>query len=160
VQSTEGQLTVVESTNLQPTVGQIPVDCHPTGAVDRGSTDCRTNIQKICKYLKDKRIQQYHPQRENNNDCLSVCDLIQEGAAYADSLSAFRTFTHAKHQWTMEAAVAEDEDNIEGSINLGSIFEPDYEDLLMDQDEYPFQPKLDSYVLHVNNIIDEFSDSS
>ncbi|KAJ7860242.1 hypothetical protein B0H14DRAFT_2350714, partial [Mycena olivaceomarginata] len=51
-----------------------------------------TDVQRIRDHLETNKIQTFWPERENNDCAVPVRDLMEAGAAYANTARAFKTF--------------------------------------------------------------------
>lgn len=140
----------------------------PFNSKSHTSPSTAADLQILCDYLKNQRIQSYFPNRENNSDSVEARDLIQGGAAYADKPMAFQNFKHVKYNLKnlgiatdsgsegdneAEGLDAVTEDN---NIDFGSDLRTELDDLLLDEDEYPLQSDLGDYISTVENVLDEF----
>ncbi|KAF4621737.1 hypothetical protein D9613_012151 [Agrocybe pediades] len=110
-----------------------------------------TDIRNLCRYLKDENIQTPTLRRPGNDDVSKARDLIQEGAMYADKPAAFRNFRDTKYKVINKgipedgispshvdaAAVESDTDSEEEEIIHPLRPHVEFEDLLLDDDEYP-----------------------
>ncbi|KAF9537135.1 hypothetical protein CPC08DRAFT_552826 [Agrocybe pediades] len=127
-----------------------------------------TDISNLCRYLKDEHIQSLTPRRSGNDDALLARDLIQEGAAYADKPSAFRNFRDTKYKVVNkgvpedgvssldeDSAVDSDTDSESETIHP---LRPhiDFDDLLLDDDEYPPEFNSRRQIDVVQEIVGEF----
>lgn len=97
-------------------------------------------------------------------------DLIAGGFEYANKPAAFRNFTYTKisvkHGGVPEAAVSHDHDHeIEGSDRGGDEDEYDFgsgkglefDDLSLDDEEFPLGTNAEDYISLVHEVVDELS---
>ncbi|KAJ7778871.1 hypothetical protein B0H14DRAFT_3587064 [Mycena olivaceomarginata] len=106
-----------------------------------------TDVQRIRDHLETNKIQTFWPERENNDCAVPVRDLMEAGAAYANTARAFKTFRAdtrkasnlgTKHGGT--AASAESDGVEEEGVNFdnyGEDLELDLGDLALDSEEFP-----------------------
>lgn len=151
----------------------------PFNSISHTNPATQTDHQNYCKYLKDLTLQQYTPERDNNQYAMPARELMSAGAQYANKPSAFRNFRYTapdtQNFGVAEGAPAEEtpettEDTREGDgadFDLGhngsqSLLDEDanYEDefpFLFDEEEYPPGTDIGDYIAMTRDIIDELS---
>lgn len=148
----------------------------PFNSTSHTSPSLSVDLQILLDYLEHQLIQTYTPTRENNSDSSEARDLIQGGSAYPDKISAYRNFTYTKyttkHHGFREQEpppesvledqnVAHEESDDEVSEDVSPIDSGDLladaDDLLLDQEEYPIDGDMESYMTMVREAIDELS---
>ncbi|KAF8163626.1 hypothetical protein B0H34DRAFT_837464 [Crassisporium funariophilum] len=139
----------------------------PYNGISHTSPSTETDIQIICDYLEALRLQTYHPERENNSYAMEGRDLMQAGSDYSNVPSAFRNFTHTKYSYknhgVPEAATSSSEtdnneevgNNAEDYCELDGDEAIDFEDLLLDEEEFPMGSDIGDYLAMVHEVIDE-----
>jgi hypothetical protein len=150
----------------------------PFNSFTHSSPSTEKDIKSLCDYLEAQHLQTYDPQRENNTNASEARDLIQTGSDYVDTPSAFRNFKYTKFNITnhglLEAAataatqstdINADVDDIEdlqveddySSCELDSNEAVGFEDLLLDEDEFPLGSDVGDYIATIHEVIDELS---
>jgi hypothetical protein len=102
------------------------------------------DIHAIRDYLELHKLQSVYPERVDNDLALPACDLMETGAAYANTPRAFKTFhpdyRKATNLGTPHGSVhsAEvDNDKFTDPDNYGQDFDLDLGDLALDEEEFP-----------------------
>jgi len=113
------------------------------------SPSTAAEISLVRDYLQTHKLQEYMPNRENNSWASPVRDLMETGATYANTASAFRNFTKTKQRAyykeqrlqppsTIDPSIESDEDEEEDEDpDLGGPVNIDLYDLSADTDEFP-----------------------
>lgn len=144
----------------------------PFNSVSHSSPSNATDTKTLQEYLETHHIQMYSPHRENNCNSIEARDLIQAGAQYANTPSAYNNFIYtrvkAKHQSTCsslpsrssspslsDTAVDCDSDEECHDIDAGADLQVEFEDLLMDEEEYPIGSDGKEYITMMREIIEE-----
>ncbi|PPQ87154.1 hypothetical protein CVT24_006989 [Panaeolus cyanescens] len=140
------------------------------------SPSTATDIKLLQEYLETHKIQSHYPQRQHNDDSVLARDLIQCGADYANRPTAFRNFVYIRQRLDNlgvadadNAGACSDSDLIDevgnetpenGDIDDADAQSPmsvDFEDLQLDEEEYPFQMDLASYISSIDDMMEEFA---
>ncbi len=138
----------------------------PFNSTTHTSPSTAADIQIICDYLHEQKIQSYLPIRPGNDQALPARDLIACGSEYANKLSAFRNFKYSRvdaiNCGVPEAtAVPVEEDfDVEGDHDMGfngheSMLS--HEDLELDDDEFPLGSDINTYLEIAHELVDELS---
>ncbi len=135
------------------------------------SPSTAADLQILADYLKTQRLQSYFPAREHNDEACEARDLIHEGGKYPNKPSAFRVFSRDQRK-TTNLGNAEDAPTAspaipsatqtadeEQSEDLSEEIDADieFDDLLLDDDEYPFGVNVGDYMESVQHVIDEYA---
>lgn len=140
----------------------------PFNSINHTSPSTATDIQALRDYLESQRIQTYWPEREHGDDIMEARDLMAVGSEYANKPAAFRNFTYTKisvkNGGVPEAAVPYDHDP-EGSEIRGDEDEYDFcsekglefDDLSLDDEEFPLGTNAEDYISMVHEVVDELS---
>lgn len=138
---------------LRDVIRKVQKEFHtPFNSGSHTSPSTETDIQTLRDCLETQKIQSYHPERENNDAAIEVRDLIAVGAEYATKPSAFRNFTYTKFTTinhglaegsppqatdrNLSQEVVEDVDVDSCNIDAGSDLAIEFDDLVLDEDEY------------------------
>lgn len=138
----------------------------PFNSISHTSPSTETDIKTIRNYLETQRLQTYHPERENNSSATESRDLIEAGSEYANTPSAFRNFTHTGYSYhnhgVPEAAPSLETNDDEDMGDDGNDYceldgdeAVDFEDLLLDEEEFPLGSDVGDYLAMVHEVIDE-----
>ncbi|KDR67870.1 hypothetical protein GALMADRAFT_105505 [Galerina marginata CBS 339.88] len=138
----------------------------PFNSTSHTSPSMQVDIQVVRDYLEALRLQVYYPERENNSSATEGRDLMQTGSGYANTPSAFRNFTHTKYSYenhgVPEAAplapqpeTNDDNEEAEEDYEIDGRNAVDFEDLLLDEDEFPMGSDVGDYLAMVHEVIDE-----
>jgi hypothetical protein len=138
----------------------------PHNGTSHTSPSTRTDIEKLCKYLRTKELQCYRPKRENNQYATPARDLMAAGAEYANKAGAFKTFKRdtrkASNKGGAEHAPSiirgdgnESEDDDEAYHDLGGDADLTMDDLTMDDEEFPSGTDLVDLMAMSQEVIDE-----
>ncbi|KAJ7808983.1 hypothetical protein B0H14DRAFT_3760274 [Mycena olivaceomarginata] len=84
------QMHVVYTSNKAPKV-QLDYKI-PSNGKSHTNPSTATDVQRIRDHLETNKIQTFWPERENNDCAVPVRDLMEAGAAYANTARAFKTF--------------------------------------------------------------------
>ena len=140
----------------------------PFNSINHTSPSTTTDIQVLRDYLQSQHIQTYWPERENGDDIMEARDLIAVGSEYANKPAAFRNFTYTKVNATNggvpEVAVPDDHEtqasNLEGDedvYDFGSENGLEFDDLSLDDEEFPLGSNAEDYISMVHEVVDELS---
>jgi hypothetical protein len=103
------------------------------------------DIRRIRDHLEINKLQSFCPERENNDLAVPVQDLMETGAAYANTARAFQMFRpddRKANLGTRNAASSTDdtideEEEVANYDNYGQDLDLDLGDLAMDDEEFP-----------------------
>lgn len=101
------------------------------------------DIRSIRDYLELHKLQSFCPERADNDLAVSVRDLMETGAAYANTARAFKTFRadnrKASNLGTANGSPPEDgnDDDVADADNYGQDLDLDLGDLALDEEEFP-----------------------
>lgn len=122
----------------------------PFNSISHTTSSTSTDVTVLRNYLQDQRIQTHWLKCINNDDSMEAQDLIQAGAEYANTPSAFCNFTYPRYNTknhglnsdSVANSIAEDKDGDEDQPDEDNSIDPgncqtDFDDLLLDEDEYP-----------------------
>jgi hypothetical protein len=143
----------------------------PFNSSSHTSPSTENDIKTLRDYLEAQGLQTYNPQRKNNTSAMEARDLIQAGSQYANTPSTFRNFRYTKFniknyglleatppQSTEVDADMDGVDNPEDDYcELDGNEGVDFEDLLLDEDEFPLGSDVGDYIATVHEVIDELS---
>jgi hypothetical protein len=143
----------------------------PFNSFSHSSPSTENDIKTICDYLEAQHLQTYDPQHENNTSATEARDLIQTGSEYMNTPSAFRNFRYTKFNIknhglpeatpSQPSQLSDIEDNVEDlevyNCELEGNGGVDFEDLLLDEDEFPLGSDVGDYIATVHEVIDELS---
>ncbi|KAF8798380.1 hypothetical protein BYT27DRAFT_7228445 [Phlegmacium glaucopus] len=139
----------------------------PFNSSSHTSPSTENNIKTLYDYLEAQGLQTYNPERENNTSATEAQDLIQVGLQYANTPSAFRNFRYNKFNiknygllegMLMEVdADVDDLDDLDDDCGLDGTKGVDFEDLLLDKDEFPLGSDIGDYIATVHEVIDELA---
>jgi hypothetical protein len=135
----------------------------PFNSTSHTSPSTETDIKILRDYLETMCLQTYHPERENNSSATEARDLVQSGSEYANKLSAYRNFTHTKYNYKNdglpEAAPPEtdlhDDEEVDDYCALDGDEAVDFDDLLLDEEEFQLGSDVGDYLATVHEVIDE-----
>ena len=144
----------------------------PFNSTAHTSPSTVADIQVLRDYLEAHNIQSHTPAREHNDCATEARDLLDAGAAYANTPAAFRNFTHKRFKTVNkgfrsensevvaldESDDEEDSDEMTSSIDAGSDLQLNLDDLLLDDDEFPADIAT-RYVNMIHEVIGEFESS-
>lgn len=156
----------------------------PFNSTSHTSPSTEFDIQVLLEYLEAQSIQTYFPDRENNSDSQESRDLLQSGSKYSNKASTYQTFLYSKVKTSFRpsesvpsnpdptTAVVDDADTCEDDEAANVESEDDeedededtrlhaeFEDLLLDQEEYPIGSNGRDYVAAMQEIVTELSNS-
>jgi hypothetical protein len=123
----------------------------PHNGKSHTSPSAENDIRDIRTYLETMELQTYQPERENNKFATAVRDLMEVGAAYANTARAYKSFRadtcKAANLGTSDQidtvptrpvdVVIKDEVKDEVDNDLGADLDLDMGDLAMDEEEFP-----------------------
>jgi hypothetical protein len=139
----------------------------PYNGKSHTSPSAAADIQDIRTYLETMKLQTYHPERENNKYATAVRDLMEVGAAYADTARAYKLFRADTRKATnsgtpngidglstqlIDMAVDDEADN-----DLGADLDLDMGDLAMDEEEFPPGTDITDVIHMAEEFIEELS---
>jgi hypothetical protein len=139
----------------------------PFNSTSHTSPPTETDIKILRDYLEALCLQTYHPERENNSSATEARDLIQCGSDYANTPSAYRNFTYTKYDYKNEglpeAAPSllpaemdlNNNEAVDDYCELDGDEAVDFDDLLLDEEEYPMGSDVGDYLAVVHEVIDE-----
>jgi hypothetical protein len=138
----------------------------PFNSTSHTSPATNEDIQDICDYLRDNKLQSYTPDHENNDKTTPVRDLLAEGAAYANTARAFKNFRRdnckatnlgTAHGTEMSPGEPDMDSNEHPNHDLGGNVDIDVDDLAMDDEEFPAGTDIADFVAMTREVIDELS---
>ncbi|KAJ7166271.1 hypothetical protein C8R46DRAFT_1220015 [Mycena filopes] len=102
--------------------------------------DMTKEVQCLADALRDENIQQYIANRPSNDSVVPVRDLLEEGAKYADTRTAFKRYTPETRKAENLGVVdgernPELEEHEEGSGTMEEEYDATEEDLCLDDEE-------------------------
>ena len=140
----------------------------PFNSINHTSPSTAMDIQVLLDYLKSQRIQTYWPEREHGDDIMEARDLMAVGSEYPNKPAAFRNFTYTKINATNsgvpEVEVSHDPEaessDLEGDADEYDFgFEKglEFDDLSLDDEEFPLGTNMEDYISMVHEVVDELS---
>lgn len=140
----------------------------PFNSKSHTSPSTEADIKILRDYLEALSLQTYNPERQNNSSATEARDLIQGGSEYANTPSAYRNFTYTKYNYKNDGLPEvmptssqhdADLDHSEEAVNdygeLDGDEVVDFDDLLLDEEEYPMGSDVGGYLAMVHEVIDE-----
>jgi hypothetical protein len=150
---------------LRDVIRQVQLDYKVSyNSTSHTSPSTDADIKELRRYLQLQQLQAYNAQRENNTFTTPVRDLMETGAAYANTARAFKTFRADNRK-------AENHGTTNGPSthkNHGpgdEIADPDFDkdldldigDLALDDEEFPAGTNPADIVAMAQEVIDELS---
>ena len=139
----------------------------PFNSTSHTSPPTETDIKILRDYLEALCLQTYHPERENNFSATEARDLIQSGSDYANTSSAYQNFNYTKYDYKNEGlpegvpslpqAETDFDENeaVDDYCKLDGDEAVNFDDLLLDEEEYPMGSDVGDYLAVVHEVIDE-----
>jgi hypothetical protein len=139
----------------------------PYNGKSHTSPSVEADIQDICAYLKSMKLQTYQPERENNKYATAVRNLMEVGAAYANTARAYKSFradarkatnsgtpngTDCPSTQPADMVVDDEADN-----DLGADLDLDIGDLAMDREEFPPGTDITDMIHIAEELIEELA---
>jgi hypothetical protein len=116
----------------------------PHNSKSHSNPSTAKDIRAIRDYLELHKLQSVYPERADNDLALTARDLMETGAAYANTARAFKTFRPDNRKATNlgtahgSACPAEvDDDEFADPDNYGQDLDLDLGDLVLDEEEFP-----------------------
>ncbi|KAJ7877264.1 hypothetical protein B0H14DRAFT_3859029 [Mycena olivaceomarginata] len=116
----------------------------PHNSKSHSNPSTAKDIRAIRDYLELQKLQSVYPERADNDLALTARDLMETGAAYANTARAFKTFRPDNRKATNlgtahgSACPAEvDDDEFADPDNYGQDLDLDLGDLVLDEEEFP-----------------------
>lgn len=164
---------------LRDVIRQVQIDYKiPHNGISHTSPSATEDINDLCEYLKQHKLQTYTPHRDNNATAVPTRDLMSSGAEYANTARAFKTFRNdkrnAKHSNShayrgprasgpidlsaaSEASHNDPNDNEPANPDLGGDIDIEVDDLVMDEEEFPPCTDVADFIAMARDVIDELA---
>ncbi|KAJ7669167.1 hypothetical protein B0H14DRAFT_3692675 [Mycena olivaceomarginata] len=105
----------------------------PHNSKSHSNPSTAKDIRAIRDYLELHKLQSVYPERADNDLALTARDLMETGAAYANTARAFKTFRPDNRKATNLV----DDDEFADPDNYGQDLDLDLGDLVLDEEEFP-----------------------
>ncbi|KAJ7759710.1 hypothetical protein B0H14DRAFT_3165853 [Mycena olivaceomarginata] len=116
----------------------------PHNSKSHSNPSTAKDIRAIRDYLELHKLQSVYPERADNDLALTARDLMETGAAYANTARAFKTFRPDNRKATnlgtahgSACPVEVDDDEFADPDNYGQDLDLDLGDLVLDEEEFP-----------------------
>ena len=140
----------------------------PFNSINHTSPSTTMDIQVLLDYLKSQCIQTYWLEHEHGDDIMEARDLMAVGSEYPNKPAAFWNFTYTKINATNsgvpevevshdpEAESSDLEDDAD-EYDFGFEKGLEFDDLSLDDEEFPLGTNMEDYISMVHKVVDELS---
>ncbi|KIM79039.1 hypothetical protein PILCRDRAFT_10701 [Piloderma croceum F 1598] len=136
----------------------------PFNSTSHTSPSANEDIKDLRDYLWDNNLQMYLPNCEHNDKATPACDLLAEGAMYANMARTFKNFWQDTHKATNlgtahgEKLFTEDPNtDLEehADHDLGGDLDINVDDLALDEEEFPLGTDIADLVAMTQEFVNE-----